>query len=159
MPSKRKVELAVLALCLNKLNVKKKKKKKKRRAEWVKKWLLDTDKHTHINLLSELRTYPSDFHNYMRMDDETYHTLLEMVTPLIEKQDTKMRRSINPHERLTATPRYLATGRTFEDLKFTTCISPQALSKIIPETCRAIYQVLAPQYLKVSCVFLHTNPI
>ena len=77
MPSKRKVELAVLALCLNKLNVK---KKKKRRAEWVKKWLLDRDKHTHINLLSELRTYPSDFHNYMRMDDETYHTLLEMVT-------------------------------------------------------------------------------
>ena len=49
MPSKRKVELAVLALCLNKLNVK---KKKKRRAEWVKKWLLDRDKHTHINLLS-----------------------------------------------------------------------------------------------------------
>ncbi|KAK3788233.1 hypothetical protein RRG08_029029 [Elysia crispata] len=142
MPSKRKVELAVLALCLNKLNVK---KKKKRRAEWVKEWLLDRDKHTHINLLSELRTYPSDFHNYMRMDDETYHTLLEMVTPLIEKQDTKMRRSINPHERLI---RYLATGRTYEDLKFTTCISPQALSKIIPETCRAIYQVLAPQYLK-----------
>ena len=63
MPSKRKVELAVLALCLNKLNVKK--KKKKRRAEWVKEWLLDRDKHTHINLLSELRTYPSDFHNYM----------------------------------------------------------------------------------------------
>ena len=51
MPSKRKVELAVLALCLNKLNVKKK-KKKKRRAEWEKKWLLDRDKHTHINLLS-----------------------------------------------------------------------------------------------------------
>jgi hypothetical protein len=39
-----------------------------------------------------------------------------------------MMMAISPHERLTATLRYLATGRTYEDLKFTTVISLQALS-------------------------------
>ncbi|VEN62449.1 unnamed protein product [Callosobruchus maculatus] len=45
-----------------------------------------------------------------------------------------MRQSISPHERLTATLRLLATGRSYEDLKFSVAISPQALGQIIPET-------------------------
>lgn len=44
----------------------------------------------------------------------------------------------------------MATGRNYEDLKFSTIISPQALGKIIPETCAAIYSVLREEYLKVS---------
>jgi hypothetical protein len=68
------------------------------------------------------------------MNDETYLILLSVVIPLIEKQDTCIRQAITPHERPTATLRLLATGRTYEDLKFTTMMSPQALSKIIPET-------------------------
>jgi hypothetical protein len=55
--------------------------------------------------------------------------------------------SISPHERLTATLRILAAGRSYEDLKYTTLISPQALSYIIPETCDAIYRVLGHDYL------------
>ncbi|VEN60267.1 unnamed protein product [Callosobruchus maculatus] len=45
-----------------------------------------------------------------------------------------MKRSISPHERLAATLRFLATGRSYEDLKFSVAISPQALGQIIPET-------------------------
>jgi hypothetical protein len=44
-----------------------------------------------------------------------------------------MRNSIIAEERLTATLRYLATGNSYEDLKFSTGISPQSLGKIIPE--------------------------
>ncbi|XP_026482640.1 uncharacterized protein LOC113390281 [Ctenocephalides felis] len=72
------------------------------------------------------------------MDKETYLKLLKMVSPLIRRQDTIMRKAISPHERLTATLRFLATGRSYEDLRFTTIISPQALGVIIPETCEAI---------------------
>lgn len=61
-----------------------------------------------------------------------------------------LRPSISPHERLTATLRFLATGRSYEDLKFSTLISPQALGQIIPETCQAIYSVLKNKYLKVK---------
>nr|CAI5837492.1 unnamed protein product [Callosobruchus analis] len=82
------------------------------------------------------------------MDEETYLKLLSMVTPFIKKQDTVMRQAIPPHERLTATLRFLATGRSYEDLKYTTIISPQALGVIIPETCDAIYKVLLKDYFK-----------
>lgn len=47
-----------------------------------------------------------------------YLELLHLLTPLIKKQDTFLRQSITPHERLTVTLRFLATGRNYEDLKF-----------------------------------------
>ena len=57
-----------------------------------------------------------------------------------------MRQAITPHERLTAILRVLASGRSYEYLKFSTIMSPQALGKIISETCRAIYKVLKEYY-------------
>jgi hypothetical protein len=47
-----------------------------------------------------------------------------------------MRRAITPHERLSVTLRFLATGRNCEDLKFCAAISPHAPGVVIPETCR-----------------------
>jgi len=69
-----------------------------------------------------------------------------MVSPLIQGKKHKMRQAVTPHDRLTATLRFLATGRSYEDLKFSTTMSPQALGKFIPETCRAIYKVLKEYY-------------
>ncbi|KAJ8963117.1 hypothetical protein NQ318_018582 [Aromia moschata] len=100
-------------------------------------------------LKTELRLQPDDWRNYLRMDEETYIELLNLVTPFIKRKDTIMRTAITPHERLTATLRFLATGRNYEDLKFSTIISPQALSQIIPETCEAIYQSLHKEYMKI----------
>ena len=57
-----------------------------------------------------------------------------------------MRQAVIPYKKLTATLRFLATGRSYEDLKFSTIMSPQALGKIIPETCCAIYKVLKEYY-------------
>lgn len=100
--------------------------------------------------MNELKFEPEDFKNYLRMDEKTYLKLLEMVTPMIKKEDTVMRNSISTYERLSVTLRFLATGRSHEDLKFSAIISPQALGKIIPETCEALYKVLRRNYLKVS---------
>lgn len=79
-------------------------------------------------------TQTGDWYNYQRMDEPTYLQLLSLVTPLIERYDTGMRKALTPHERLSATLRYLTTGRSYEDLKFTVAISAQALGQIIPET-------------------------
>nr|CAI5837488.1 unnamed protein product [Callosobruchus analis] len=128
--------------------MKKLKKPKRYRTVWCKNWLRKREQYSHINLLNELKFAPKDWHNYLRMDEETYLKLLSMVTPFIKKQDTVMRQAIPPHERLTATLRFLATGRSYEDLKYTTIISPQALGVIIPETCDAIYKVLLKDYFK-----------
>ncbi|KAJ8974707.1 hypothetical protein NQ317_018508 [Molorchus minor] len=56
-------------------------------------------------------------------------------------------KSNNCHERLTATLRFLATGRSYEDLKYSTIISPQAMCYMIPETCKAIYNILKNEHL------------
>ena len=111
-----------------------KKKKRKQRRMWSKDWLLKRDTLSHTNLLEEIRAFPEDFQNFMRMDEETYLHLLSLVTPLISKQSTVMRAAISPHERLTLTLRYLATGRSYQDLGFWACVSEPALSRIIPET-------------------------
>lgn len=103
---------------------------KNKRKTWVKKWREDRTKHGHMPLLNELRdNFPEDFKNYLRMDAETFNILLNLVSALISKQNTKMRESISAEERLVVTLRYLATGLSFEDLKFSSGISPFFLNK------------------------------
>jgi hypothetical protein len=87
------------------------------------------------------------------MDSKDFQFLLELVGPKIKKQDTVMRTAISPEERLIATLRYLATGRSYEDLKFSTCISAPSLSFIIPETCKAIFEALKMDYMKVINIY------
>ena len=101
-------------------------------------------------LLDELRLEAKDYLNYLRMDEPTFLELLFLVIPIVKKQDTIIRTAITSHERFTCTLRYLATGRSYEDLKFSCLISPQARGKIIPETCNAIYEVFKKDYMKVS---------
>ena len=85
------------------------------------------------HLLRELLPYLEDVHTFLRMDENSYLELLDLVRPRIEKQSTVLRSPIDPHQRLMATLRYLATGASYQDLKFSTRISAQALSNIIPE--------------------------
>lgn len=127
-------------------------KKRRKRRTWCKNWLKNRNEYTHTKLLNELCSDPWDYRNYLRMSEEVYNTLLSLVTPLIQKKNTVMRTSISPHERLAATLRLLATGRTYECMKYSTIISPQALGKIIPETCEAINTVLKKGYLQVCKV-------
>ncbi|KOB71283.1 putative nuclease HARBI1 [Operophtera brumata] len=138
--------IAVLGLALVLQN----RKRKRDRTEWSKRWLLKRKQFSHVNLINELRFSPTDYENYLRMDEKLYLKLLSLITPLIQRQDTVMRKAISAHERLAVTLRFLATGRTYECLKYSAIISPQALGRIIPETCDAIYEVLKEDYLQVS---------
>ncbi|MGH0146353.1 UNVERIFIED_CONTAM: hypothetical protein FKN15_007788 [Acipenser sinensis] len=60
-----------------------------------------------------------------------------------------MRESISPAERLAVTLRFLATGEQFTSLAFNFRIRRFAISKIITETCEALYKVLKEKYLSV----------
>jgi hypothetical protein len=128
--------------------------KRKRKRVWTKEWLKKRGKYTHLRLLKCIQSCePPDFVNYLRMDYATFQELLTLIKPHIERENTVMRDAISAEERLVATFRFLATGRSYEDLKFSCVISPQLLGKIIPETCRAIYYVLRKKYLCVSTFF------
>ncbi|XP_069824530.1 uncharacterized protein [Dendropsophus ebraccatus] len=122
---------------------------KRQRRFWSKQWLQQRDTFSHMPLLQEIRdTHPEDYRNYLRMSEDSFVKLLNMVKPMIEKKDTLMRKAIPAEQRLAATLRFLATGRSLQDLRFTTAISQSMLSRIIPETCTAILMALKSEYLK-----------
>jgi hypothetical protein len=89
--------------------------------------------------MEEIRSSSKDYCNYLRMSEDNVISLLEKIRSLIEKEDTVLRTVITAEERLAITIRFLAIGRSYEDLTFSAIISLQALAKILLETCRAIY--------------------
>lgn len=123
----------------------------KQKRKWSKNWLLERKKLSHMTLIREMQqNEQGDFLNYLRMDEGKFLYLLNLIRPTIQKQNTVMREAVSAEERLIATLRYLATGRSYEDLKFSCAISPQLLGQIIPETCWAIYRALKKEYIKVK---------
>lgn len=83
------------------------------------------------------------------MAEEDLSELLNLITPLIQKQNTVMREAIPAKDRLSATLRYIATGNTFQDLSYSTRIAPNTLSQIVYSTCLAIIKVLEEKVIKL----------
>jgi hypothetical protein len=46
--------------------------------------------YSHKNLITELEVFPEYFHNYLRMDHDTYSHILSLVIPFIAEEDTVM---------------------------------------------------------------------
>ncbi|XP_058122777.1 uncharacterized protein LOC131293712 [Anopheles ziemanni] len=61
---------------------------------------------------------------------------------IIRRQDTAMRKSVTPKERLLVTLRYLATGERFTNLQYLFRVSRQLISKIVPEVCKCLTEAL-----------------
>jgi hypothetical protein len=76
----------------------------KKKGKWCKNWFLKRNLYSHMKLLRQLReNEPHDLKNYLRMDNDTYRSLLELVRNRSSKQTTNMRNSISAKERLTVT--------------------------------------------------------
>lgn len=111
----------------------------------------------YAKLLVELRTSDvKQFANFLRLSYNEFDFLLDLVKPLIEKNNTKMRKAICAGERLALTLRYLATGDSFKSLQFLFRIPQSTISTIIPEVLNAIYVVLKDNYLEV-CLLCQNN--
>ncbi|XP_018359880.1 PREDICTED: putative nuclease HARBI1 [Trachymyrmex cornetzi] len=82
-------------------------------------------------------TDPEKYFNYLRMSSTTFNELLNIVGPLIEKQHV-VREPIPPRTRLEVTLRWLASG-DMTSLSYAFRIAQCTLSRIIPETCQAIW--------------------
>ncbi|XP_018299908.1 uncharacterized protein, partial [Mycetomoellerius zeteki] len=107
----------------------------------------------HYNLFTELLFEdPDRFRRCLRMNSTLFEDLLEKVTPFIKKQDTHLRQSISPAERLSLTLRHLATGESQESLRLTFRIGQSTISGIIKEVCTVIIHILREDYLRMpSC--------
>lgn len=135
-------------------------KKRKKRSVWVKEWLQNKVCGSYLQIFSEFQSEDTQaMQQYIRMNPEMFTTILERIRPLISKTDTNMRDAVPAGARLEVTLRYLATGASYGSLEYTSRISKSLLSKIIPETCDAIYKALRSDYLKVSHMLINYSII
>ena len=78
-----------------------------------------------------------------------HEQFLEIEHSITKRQVIGGHKVISPAERLTLTPRFLATGETFRSLSFQFRISRSAISYIVREVCQAIVNVLGEKHLQV----------
>ncbi|XP_026476143.1 protein ANTAGONIST OF LIKE HETEROCHROMATIN PROTEIN 1-like [Ctenocephalides felis] len=120
---------------------------------WVREWIAKREEEgVYAKLLKELEYQDvSSYENFIRMTHQDFQHLLERIAPRIRKQDTHLRKSISPSERLTLTLRFLATGDSYQSLSYLFRIPPTTISRIVPEVCDALYLELKNDYLKIPC--------
>uniref|UniRef100_A0A182RZA6 Transposase Helix-turn-helix domain-containing protein n=1 Tax=Anopheles funestus TaxID=62324 RepID=A0A182RZA6_ANOFN len=83
-----------------------------------------------------------------RMTHDDFDWLLDKISHKIKREDTNMRLSITPRERLLITLRFLATGETYSSLSFLFRVGDSTISNIVPEVCECLIQVLQ-DYVKL----------
>ncbi|KAM6937853.1 uncharacterized protein FYW49_000093 [Xenentodon cancila] len=138
---------ALLAVCA--LICSEQERKRKRQRAWVKAWIGSRGQQGLSVLQRELEMDDkTGFRELLRMTAEEFDFLLGKVEHLIRKRDTKMRLAISPRERLSLTLRFLATGETFQSLRFQYRIGTSTISQIVMETCTALHEVLKEDFLK-----------
>ncbi|XP_033971401.1 uncharacterized protein LOC117470684 [Trematomus bernacchii] len=74
--------------------------------------------------------------------------LEELITPIIQRENTNYRDCISVGTRLMVTLRFLATGESFRSLSYQFRVGVSTIRQFVPETCRAIYEVSKEKYLK-----------
>ncbi|XP_071972628.1 uncharacterized protein [Engystomops pustulosus] len=102
-----------------------------------------------MNLYADLRQHPDKFHNYVRMTVTSFDRLLADLRSGLRFQDTNMRRSVTPEERLIVTLRFLATGNSFASLHYEFLLGVSTISMIVRLTCEVIWKRLRPAVMPV----------
>ena len=73
------------------------------------------------------------------MSPERFQHLLSLIRDKITKKTTRFRKPLSAEERLVITLRFLATGESQQSLTYAFRVGKATISKVIAETCDAIY--------------------
>ena len=142
--------LLVSKLCMTIYLWQRGKKKHKKRHFWIRKFYnerkLKGKYNTHFK---DLKLYDHEIiFRYFRTSPSTFEKLLKIVAPDITKTETKMCESVCAQERLAITIRYLATEDADTTIAANYRMSPTTVGRIVYETCAAIWNNLALEYVK-----------
>lgn len=129
------------------------KKRRKKRSLWVKNYL----KNQNFGIIDDLQLDEDVlFKNFTRMSRSNFYSILQIIEPEIEKQNTRFRESVPAKIRLLITLRYLATGDSFSSLMYLFKVSKPFISTMLPTVLKAIVNALQ-NYIKVS-IYLKMYP-
>ncbi|KAK8758607.1 hypothetical protein V5799_017472 [Amblyomma americanum] len=90
------------------------------------------------------------FQKYYRMSSEKFEELHSLVEGPLTKLFV-VREPIPSRARLAMTLRYMASGMQIQDVAMAFRVGISTASNIIHETCKVLWQVLQPIFLKVRC--------
>lgn len=111
------------------------KKRRKKRSLWVKNDL----KTRNFGIIDDLQLDEDIlFRNFTRMSRSNFYSILKIIEPEIEKQNTRFRESVPAKIRLLITPRYLATGDLYSSLMYLFKVSKPFISTMLPKVLKAI---------------------
>ena len=82
------------------------------------------------------------------MSPNTFDHLLSLVGPSLRRQDTHLRKSVPPGERLAITLRRLATGDSPQSVAFAYRRGLSTVRDIVYETSEILWKVLVPLSMK-----------
>ncbi|XP_068082458.1 uncharacterized protein [Anabrus simplex] len=141
---RRLLRMAVTELCLEML------RHRKERRWWSRPWIQRREElGASSRLFQDLKEEdPETYRNVIRMSPSKFQELLELVEPLIKKEDTKMIEAIPCKIKLEITLRYLATGDSFRSLALLFRVPHNSISVFLPEVLAAIFEVLQ-SFMKV----------
>ena len=124
-------------------------KKKRKHNTWVREIFRKREEYGTLNLVREAAMADEEMlFRYMRISPHNFEYLLSLVAPNLTKQTTNFRKPIPPQLRLSVTLRHLATGESHISRSLHYKIRQQTVSKIVPDTCKATYEAIAPIYLE-----------
>lgn len=124
--------------------VQKSKKRINKKRLWAREYVRrrETDNVVQI-MMEDLRNDSTDtFTKFFRMSSFEFDFLLNKLRHIIAKRDTNMRKAISAETRLAITIRYLSSGDSYRSLMLLFRVAHNTISKIVSETCKAIYVVL-----------------
>lgn len=89
------------------------------------------------------------------MSEDKFEELLQKVSPFIQKKNTLLRDALPARLKLQVVLRYLATGDSFPSLYALYRVPKNSISQFLPEICKAIYNSLSEDFIKVSLIIYH----
>jgi hypothetical protein len=81
-------------------------------------------------------------------DTTKFESLLEMISPFIQKCNTVLRDAIPARLKLEITLNFLATENSYRTLQHMFRVSKPSISNFVPEVCEAIF-VMLKEFIKV----------
>ncbi|KAL3187556.1 hypothetical protein MRX96_025058 [Rhipicephalus microplus] len=90
------------------------------------------------------------FYTFYRMSPATFDVLHSLVKEELTRDQCPSREPISSGERLALTLRYLSLGMLVRDAAMAFRVGIETARNIIHETCAVLWEVLAPEYMKMD---------
>ena len=118
---------------------------------WVMLWILQREERgCYRTLLADLtQTDLLGYQNFLRMPPAFFYLIEEHINHRIKKSVTNFKKPIEVELKLAIMMRHLATGETYTSLWYHWLVGQTAISKFVPQVCRAILE-FQEEYL--SCL-------